>query len=216
MPDNKSSRNKDSEPDPYDHSLLDSAIASALAHLRENLARTRDAGRVSPSMLEELPVELNIKNPHTQGGSAHKERTRIRDIASVVPRGGRMLHVLCSEDSAMKPVSNAIAASPYSLTPQMPGPDANNPLQIEVSIPPVTAETRGQAAEEAKKVFDAASLDIRNARGDAQKRHRKMELQKLVVPDELKKAHKGMEEVVRKGQEECKKIYEGALRGLQQ
>ena len=57
---------------------------------------------------------------------------------------------------------------------------------------------------------------MRNARGDAQKRFRKMELSKLVIQDELKKAHKGMEDVAKKGQDEVKKIYEGALKALQQ
>jgi len=85
-----------------------------------------------------------------------------------------------------------------------------------VPVPPATAETRQQAAVEAKKVMDKASLDVRTARGDAQKRFRKMELQKLVIKDELHKAHKGMEDVVKKGQDEVKKVYEQALKSLQQ
>ena len=42
-----------------------------------------------------------------------------------------------------------------------------------------------------------------------------MELGKLVIRDELKKAHDGMEKVAQKGQEEVKKIYEQALKGLE-
>jgi len=41
-----------------------------------------------------------------------------------------------------------------------------------------------------------------------------MELRKLVVVDELRKAHKQMEEVVRKGQDEAKKTYEQAVKSL--
>lgn len=41
-----------------------------------------------------------------------------------------------------------------------------------------------------------------------------MELEKLVIKDELHKAHKQMEEVVRKGQEEVKSIYEAAVKSL--
>ncbi len=85
---------------------------------------------------------------------------------------------------------------------------------LAIPVPPVTAETRNQARAEAKKVYDRATLEIRNLRGDAQKRFRKMELGKLVLVDELKKAHKQMEEVVRKGQDEAKKIYEAALKAL--
>jgi ribosome recycling factor len=81
-------------------------------------------------------------------------------------------------------------------------------------VPPATAETRAQAKAEAKKVFERASQDVRTARGDAQKRHRKMELGKLVLADELRKAHKQMEDVVKKGQDEAKKIFDAAVKSL--
>lgn len=218
VPDNAVTRNKDAEVDPYDYSQLEGGIASAVARLKDSLAKTRDAGRVTPDMLEALPVELNIKHPDQskpkgKGESPHHERTKLGDIASVVPKGGRMMQVFAAEEAHVKPLTAAIMASDYSLTPDV---DKNNSLLILVPVPPATAETRAQAAAEAKKCFDKASLDVRNARGDAQKRHRKMELNKLVIKDELAKAHKGMEEVAKKGQDEVKKVYENALKTLQQ
>lgn len=42
-----------------------------------------------------------------------------------------------------------------------------------------------------------------------------MEIQKLVIKDELHKAHKGMEDVVKKGQDEVKRVYEAGLKVLQ-
>ena len=169
-------------------------------------------------MLESLPVELNVKHPDQskpkgKGETAHHERTKLGDIASVVPKGGRMLQVFAAEEAHVKPLTAAVMASEHSLNPEI---DKNNSLLVLVPVPPATAETRAKAAEEAKKCFDKASLDVRNARGDAQKRHRKMELAKLVIKDELAKAHKGMEDVARKGQDEVKKVYENALKALQQ
>jgi ribosome recycling factor len=70
------------------------------------------------------------------------------------------------------------------------------------------------AKQEAKKMLEKASTEVRNVRGEAQKRFRKMELQRLVLVDELKKAHKQMEDVVKKGQDEIKKVYEGSLKAL--
>jgi len=218
VPDNKATRNRDDEIDPYDQSELESGIASAVARLKDALTKTRDAGRVTPNMLEALPVELNVKHPDQskpkgKSETPHHERAKLGDIASVVPKGGRMLQVFAAEEAHVKPLTAAIMASDYSLTPEV---DKNNTLLILVPVPPATAETRQQAAQEAKKCFDKASLDVRNARGDAQKRHRKMELNKLVIQDELKKAHKSMEDVARKGQDEVKKVYENALKTLQQ
>lgn len=217
VPDNKATKNRDAEIDPYDYSQLEAGITEAVARLKDALAKTKDAGRVTPEMLEGLPVSLNIKHPDQgkkgKSETAHHENTRLGDIASIVPKGGRMMQVFAAEESHLKPITNALVGSGHSLNPEV---DKNNPLLILVPVPPATAETRAQAAAEAKKCLDKASLDVRNARGDAQKRHRKMELDKLVIKDELVKAHKGMEEVARKGQEEVKKVYENALKTLQQ
>ena len=218
IPNNKATKNKDAEIDPYDYSQLESGIADAVARLKDALSKTRDAGRVTPEMVENLPVVLNVKHPDQakpkgKGETAHHERAKIGDIASVVPKGGRMLQVFAAEEAHIKPLIHAIVGSDQNLNPDL---DKNNPLLLLVPVPPATAETRAQAAAEAKKCFDKASLEVRNARGDAQKRHRKMELEKLVIKDELAKAHKGMEDVAKKGQDEVKKVYENALKALQQ
>ena len=213
VPDNQATRSRDAEIDPYDHSELQAGIDRALARLHDALSRTRDAGRVSPEMLESLPVELPVKD--TPGGSTHKETARLGDVASVVPKGGRSLQIYAAEAAHVKALCAAVQASAHSLTPQAAGPDDSNPLCITVPIPPVTAETRRAAAAEAKKCLERAQLDVRNARGEAQKRFRKMELQKLVVVDELRKAHKGMEDVVKKGSDEAKKVHDAAVRALE-
>jgi ribosome recycling factor len=223
VPDNAATRNRDAEPDPYDHSALQSGIDKAIARLQVALTKTRDAGRVSAEMLEALPVELNVKGADTQGKPAHKEAVRLGDIASVVPKGGRAMQIFAAEEAHVKPLVAAVQASPYSLAPESPTPASNanadsnsNPLCITVPVPPVTAETRQQAVAEAKKCLERAQLDVRNARGDAQKRHKTMEKNKVVVVDELRKAHKGMEEVAKKGAEEVKRIHDAAVRALGQ
>ena len=215
VPDNKATASRDAELDPYDFSTLQADIDKALARLRDALTKTRDAGRVSAQMIEDLPVEINVKGGSSAGGSAHKERTRVGDIASVVPKGGRAMNVFVSEEGYLKPVTAAIQASPYSLTPQAASSSSTNPLMIEVPVPSVTAETRAQAASEARKCTEKASLEVRTARGEAQKVFRRMELEKLVVKDELHKAHKGMEEVVKKGQEEVKRVGDAAVKALE-
>lgn len=64
-------------------------------------------------------------------------------------------------------------------------------------------------------MYGEGSVGGEECEGEAQKVFRKMELEKLVRADELRKAHKGMEEVVKKGQEEVKKVGEGAIKGLE-
>ena len=61
--------------------------------------KTKDAGRVTPEMIEQLPVEINVKGADTERGSAHKEKARVGDLASVVAKGGRSVNVFCAEEA---------------------------------------------------------------------------------------------------------------------
>lgn len=100
IPDNKATRNKDAEVDPYDFTELDSGIAKAVARLKDSLVKTKDAGRVTPEMIEALDVEINVKAGETgKGGSPHKEKAKIGDLASVVAKGGRSVNIFCAEEN---------------------------------------------------------------------------------------------------------------------
>lgn len=56
---------------------------------------------------------------------------------------------------------------------------------------------------------------IQSARQDHNKKLRKFELDREVLPDDLQKAKKLMEEVVKKGHGEVKRISEGAKKVLE-
>lgn len=202
IPDNKAQRNRDAEIDPYDYSTLQAGIDKAIERLKEALSKTRNAGRVSSETIEDLRAELE------KGG----KKVRLGDIAAVVPKGGRMMQVFCGEEGQVRAITTAIQSSPFSLTPT---PDKENPLLLTFPVPPATAETRQQAADEAKKMKERADLDVRTARGDAQKLFNKWDKEKAVIKDELHKARLGMEKVVKTGTEEVQKTYEAALKTLE-
>jgi ribosome recycling factor len=113
----------------------------------------------------------------------------------------------------IKPITTAIAASPHSLTPL--APEQNNPLTIQVPLPPPTGDTRRDAIESAKKASEKADAMVQRARQDHNKLIRKYELNKEVRPDDIQKAKKRMEEVIKKGHEEVKRIADGAKRVLE-
>jgi hypothetical protein len=99
IPDNAATRNRDREIDPYDFTELNAGIAKAVARLKDALVKTRDAGRITPEMVESFPVELNVKGAAAHGSKPHHERQKLGDIASVVQKGGRMVQVYCSEEA---------------------------------------------------------------------------------------------------------------------
>jgi hypothetical protein len=99
VPNNASEKDRRSEVDPHDYSVLESGISKAIERLKEALTKTRSAGRISPETIENLPVEINIKRDPGTSGRDHKESGRLGDFATVVPKGGRAMQVFVAEES---------------------------------------------------------------------------------------------------------------------
>lgn len=110
-------------------------------------------------------------------------------------------------------MTSAIAASSHNLAPQTPHPDS--PLTIPVPIPPPTGESRQAALASAHKASEQADKAIQNARAAHNKKLRAFKLEKSVLPDDLQKAGKGMEDVIKKGHSEIKRIVDGAKKVLE-
>ena len=102
--------------------------------------------------------------------------------------------------------------SKRNLTPQ--GPKPENLLTLTVTVPPPTGESRLAAIEQASKAADKAYLEIREARGAHQKKLRAMQVARTVRPDDIQKAQKQMEDIVKRGNEEVKRILDGAKQVL--
>ncbi|KAM0127455.1 hypothetical protein ACHAO1_009511 [Botrytis cinerea] len=190
--------------DPFDFSTLQAGIDKSLEKLKNDLGKLRTGGRFNPEVLEGLRVKL---------GKDAKESFRLGDLAQVLPKGGRSVVVLVGEKDHIKPILSTIQSSTLSLQPT---PDPQNPLALNIPIPPPTKESRDAALQAASKAGEIASNGVRNARGAMQKKLRAMEVKKTVRPDDSKKAHKEMEKVVEKGNGEVKKIVEAARKGMEQ
>ncbi|KAF4555890.1 Ribosome recycling factor-like protein [Elsinoe fawcettii] len=190
--------------DPLDFTQLEQDLAQTTEKLKSDLSKLRSGGRFNPQVLEILRVQPEKDNKTTYP---------LQDLAQMIPRGGREIQILVNDAAHVKPVSSAIQSSNLSLTPQ-PDPTGQNAQMLIVKIPPPTAESRKATLNEASKAGEVAQTAVRNARGIQQKKFRKMELAKSVRPDDLKKAHTKMEDVVKKAGEEVKKIVEGAKRAL--
>ena len=122
--------------------------------------------------------------------------------------------ILVGEKEHIHAITSAIQASPeLNLQPQ---PDATNPSQLNVPIPPPTKESRDAALNKAKEKGEEAKVGVQGARAVCQKRLRGMEKAKSVRPDDLKKAGKSMEGLVEKGTGEVKRLVDAARKGMEQ
>ncbi|KAI9719998.1 MAG: hypothetical protein M1812_003123 [Candelaria pacifica] len=189
--------------DPFDLSELQAGIQKAIEKLKNELSKLRSGGRFNPELLENLAVSLDKKSKHT---------TRLKELAQVVPRGGRTVVIYVGEKDHVKPITSTILNSALNLTPQ---PDPQEPLQLNISIPPPTKESRLAALDTAQKTGKVAQTMVRDARGVQQKKFKAMFVARTVRPDDRLKAEKDMEKVVEKGQKEVEDIVKGAKKALE-
>lgn len=191
--------------DPEDFSALHTGIAKAHDKLAADLAKLRTGGRFNPELLEAVRVHLDKDS---------KASFRIGELAQVLPKGGRSIMLLVGEKDHIKPIVSAIQnAKELNLQPVQ---DPHNSSQLNVPLPAPTKESRDAAAAAAHEAGEVAKNGITNARGVMQKRLRNMEVKKLALPDELKRAHKEMEKVVQTGVAEVKKMVDAARKGMEQ
>ncbi|KAE8141487.1 ribosome recycling factor [Aspergillus pseudotamarii] len=189
--------------DPYDLAQLHDGIAAAVSRLKDDLSKLRVGGRLNTDAIESLRVQLS------KGG---KETVKLGELAQVVPKGGRMVTLLASEEDYIKPITSAVVSSDLSLTPQ---PDAHNSLQLNIPIPPPTKESRDQTVSVAKAAMEKATAAVRDSRGSVHRRLQDMQKKKIARPDDVRKAQEQMEKVTEKGQREVRDLFEAAKKAME-
>jgi len=121
-------------------------------------------------------------------------------------------HLLTARLQHVKPVSSAILSSPYSLSPV---PNPNNPLELQITVPPPTAESRKQVVTQVDKASEVTLHTIRQARGAQQKKMNAMATAKTALPDVLKKGRDKMEKVVEEANKDTKAMVDKAKKALE-
>ncbi|KAK7524924.1 ribosome recycling factor domain-containing protein [Phyllosticta citriasiana] len=189
----------------FDLSVLEAECLKALERLTHELGELRGGGRLAPHHLERLGVQ--IKNEKTN----KKEWYKLHELAQVIPKG-KFMQVVVGDEEHVKALMSSIRASPYSLAPQPPTPE--EPTTIIVPIPPITGESRTKAIKAATDAANKATTAIKRARTAHHKKLRRFQLERNILPDDLVKATKLMDETVKENLADVKKITDSAKKVL--
>ncbi|PYH50869.1 ribosome-recycling factor [Aspergillus niger CBS 101883] len=163
----------------------------------------RVGGRFNTVSIESLRVQLS---------KSSKQSIKLGDLAQVVPKGGRMVTILASDEDHVKPIRSSIVSSNLSLTPQA---DPHNSLQLNVTIPPPTKESRDQTIAMAKAAMEKAAGAVRDSRSAVHKRLQDLQKKKIARPDDVRKAQEQMEKLAEKGQKEVKELFETTRKAME-
>ena len=145
--------------------VLDSTKESmdgTITHLEKALVKIR-AGKASPVMLSTVMVEY------------YGSPTPLSQVANINTPDARTISVQPWEKSILQDVETAIMNANLGFNPM------NNGEMVIINVPPLTEERRIQLVKQAKSEAEDAKVGIRNARQDANK-----ELKKLDISEDLK------------------------------
>lgn len=166
---------------------LEKDISKAHDALRRELAKIR-TGRAHPSLLESVRVEV------------YGSQMPLSQLATVAVPEARMLTVKPWDKTQLKVIEKAIVQSPLGLNPMSDGDI------LRIPMPPLTEERRKELAKLVKKHGEDTKVAIRKARHDAKDMLSSLESDKQISEDELERAEKKVEELIKSGTAEVDAI----------
>ena len=149
------------------------AIEALSNHL--NSIRT---GRASPALVDHLHVEY------------YGTEMPLNQLANISAPEARMLVIQPWDKGSMKAIEKAIQNSDLGLNPN------NDGQVIRLAIPMLTEQRRKELVKLVKKEVEEQKVSLRNIRRDAQTELKKLESDKQISEDELKRAQEKLEQLM--------------------
>jgi ribosome recycling factor len=159
---------------------VESMLLSAEERMEKAMeALTRDfsklrTGRASTALVEDVKVDY------------YGTPTPIGQMASIAVPDSRTITIQPWDKSGFATVEKALLKSGLGLTP------VNDGKIIRIVMPPLTEERRKELVKVARKYSEEAKVAVRNVRRDGNESLKKLEKDKRITEDELKK---GMDDV---------------------
>ena len=151
-------------------------MQASIEALKKKFASVR-TGRASLSLLDGLTVDY------------YGTPTPIQQLASLSLPDSRQIAIQPWEQKIIPEIEKAIMKSDLGLTPM------NDGKLIRINIPVLTEERRKQLVKVVKKEAEDAKVAVRNIRRDVNEELKKLEKEKHVSEDEIKKEHDEVQKI---------------------
>jgi ribosome recycling factor len=151
-------------------------MLASIEALKKKFASVR-TGRASLALLDGLTVDY------------YGTPTPIQQLASLSLPDSRQISIQPWEQKIIPEIEKAIMKSDLGLTPM------NDGKLIRINIPALTEERRKQLVKVVKKEAEDAKVAVRNIRRDINEELKKLEKEKHVSEDEIKKEHDEVQKI---------------------
>lgn len=154
-------------------------IQAAIEHLRRELSSIR-AGRASPSLIEEIPVQ------------AYGAKMKLLEVGTISAPQSALLTIQVWDAGLVHDIVKALQEANLGLNPSFEG------QMIRLPIPPLTAERREEFIKLAHSKMEEAKIEIRQIRQEVREEWKKQQEDGEFGEDELKRREKLLQDLVEK------------------
>ncbi len=156
---------------PKDTILLETEerMEKAVSSMDKDFSKLR-TGRASASLVDDIKADY------------YGTPTPVNQMASVSVPDSRTITIQPWDKGGFGAIEKAILKSDLGLTP------INDGKIIRITIPALTEERRKDLVKVSRKYSEDAKIAVRNVRRDANEQLKKLEKEKTISEDELKKA----------------------------
>jgi ribosome recycling factor len=151
-------------------------MQTSIEALKKKFGSVR-TGRASLSLLDGLTVDY------------YGTPTPLQQVASLSLPDSRQILIQPWEQKIIPEIEKAIMKSDLGLTPM------NDGKLIRINIPALTEERRKQLVKVVRKEAEDAKVAVRNIRRDVNEELKKLEKEKHVSEDEIKKEHDEVQKI---------------------
>ncbi|KAK8064910.1 ribosomal recycling factor [Apiospora phragmitis] len=170
--------------DALDFADVHSRLTKIAAHANEHLKKLKMGGRFNPDLIGSVKVQPDRKDSSVS--------YPIRELASVIPKGGRTISLLVHEAAYIKPIMTAVQS--HRDFNQQPQQSPDNELELVLKVEP---EKREDMAKRAKAVCHDWRERIRDVRQRRDKLHNAWKKDGSMLPDAKRKADTELEKVIK-------------------
>jgi ribosome recycling factor len=151
-------------------------MSHTIEALRKDLASIR-TGRASLALLDDIMVNY------------YDTLTPLQQLASLSIPESRQIAIQPWDQKIISDIEKAILKSDLGLTP------ANDGKTIRINIPTLTEERRKQLVKTVKRKAEEAKVAVRNIRRDANEELKRLEKDKHVSEDVVKKSQEDIQKI---------------------
>lgn len=148
----------------------------AIEALRRDFMTLR-TGKVNTSILDNIHVDY------------YGTQTSLNQVATVLATDATTINISPWEKTMLKPIETAIQVANIGVNPN------NDGENIKLFFPPMTKEQREENVKKAKSMGEKAKVSIRNIRKDANDEIKKLEKNRELAEDEIKKGYDEVQKI---------------------